>query len=77
MEEYGLNQKEAYEILYEKYYICMRLTQSFVEIGTREKIHNSFKEEKDETKNQTNDLLIKQLKKNRNQKHRREMVTVK
>lgn len=45
---YELSQKEAYEILYEKYYIRMRLTQDYVEIGIREKIHNSFKEEKNE-----------------------------
>lgn len=45
-EEYNLNQKEAYEILYEQYYICMRLVQSFVEVETREKIHNMFKHEK-------------------------------
>lgn len=45
MNEYEISQKEAYEVLYEKYYICMRLIQSFVEIETREKIHNSFKEE--------------------------------
>lgn len=51
METYNLSQKEAYEILYEKYYISMRLVQSYVEIETREKIHNSFKEDKNETKN--------------------------
>ena len=51
MNEYNLNQKEAYEVIYEKYYICMRLSQSFVEIETREKIHQSFKEDKNETKN--------------------------
>lgn len=51
MNEYNLSQKEAYEILYEQYYICMRLSQSFVEIETRERIHNSFKEDKNETKN--------------------------
>ena len=43
MDEYNLNQKEAYEILYEQYYICMRLAQSFVEVEARERIHNSFK----------------------------------
>lgn len=46
MKEYDLNQKEAYELLYKKYYIAMRLTQNYVEIEAREKIHNSFKEEK-------------------------------
>lgn len=51
MTEYNLNQKEAYEVIYEKYYICMRLSQAYVEIDVREKIHNSFKEEKNETKN--------------------------
>lgn len=50
-DEYNLSQKEAYELLYEKYYIRMRLTQSFVEIETRDKIHQSFKEEKNENKN--------------------------
>lgn len=49
--EFNLNQKEAYEILYEKYYTCMRLTQPYVEIEKREKIHNLFKEEQNETKN--------------------------
>lgn len=50
--EYELSQKEAYEILYEQYYLCMRLTQSFVEIEKREKIHNLLnKENNDETKN--------------------------
>lgn len=51
MEQYNLSQKEAYEVLYEKYYIQMRLAQSFVEIEARERIHNSFKEDKNETKN--------------------------
>lgn len=46
MNEYNLSQKEAYEIIYEKYFICMRLSQSFVEIEAREKIHQAFKEEK-------------------------------
>lgn len=45
MENYELNQKEAYELLYEKYFIRMRLSQNFVEVETREKIHNSFKKE--------------------------------
>lgn len=43
--EYEVSQKEAYEILYEKYFICMRLTQSFVEVDARNRIHESFKEE--------------------------------
>lgn len=52
MREYELSQKEAYEVLYEQYYLCMRLTQSFVEIEKREKIHNILsRENKDETKN--------------------------
>lgn len=45
IENYELNQKEAYELLYEKYFIRMRLTQNFVEIEAREKIHNSFNKE--------------------------------
>lgn len=45
MENYELNQKEAYELLYEKYYIRMRLSQNFVEVEAREQIHNSFKKE--------------------------------
>lgn len=61
MREYELSQKEAYEILYEQYYLCMRLTQSFVEIDTRERIHKILKREEadDEAKNQTNDLSNK------------------
>lgn len=51
MSEYNLSQKEAYEILYEQYYISMRITQPYVEIEVRERIHNSFKEDKNETKN--------------------------
>ena len=52
MREYELSQKEAYEVLYEQYYLCMRLTQSFVEIEKREKIHNILnRENNDETKN--------------------------
>lgn len=51
MEEYNLSQKEAYEVLYERYYTSMRLVQGFVEIEARERIHNSFKEDKNETKN--------------------------
>lgn len=43
MNEYGLNQKEAYELIHEKYYIRMRLTQSYVEVETRDEIYNSFK----------------------------------
>ena len=45
--EYELNQKEAYELLYENYYICMRLVESYVEIEAREKIHNSFKKKEE------------------------------
>lgn len=45
MENYDLNQKEAYELLYEKYYTRMRLCQNYVEVEKREKIHNSFKKE--------------------------------
>lgn len=45
MREYEISQKEAYEVLYEKYFICMRLTQSFVEVDARNRIHESFKEE--------------------------------
>lgn len=57
MREYNLSQKEAYEVLYEQYYLCMRLTQSFVEIDARERIHNILKRgEENEAKNQTNDL---------------------
>lgn len=51
MKEYNLSQKEAYEVIYEQYYICMRLSQSFVEIEARDKIHSSFKGENNETKN--------------------------
>lgn len=51
MREYNLTQKEAYEVLYEQYYICMRITQPYVELETRDRIHNSFKEDKNETKN--------------------------
>lgn len=51
MREYDLSQKEAYEILYENYYVSMRLVQSYVEIETREKIHNLLKEVNNETKN--------------------------
>lgn len=48
MKNYELNQKEAYEILYEQYYLCMRLTQPYVEVEAKERIHNSFKEDKNE-----------------------------
>lgn len=51
MKEYDLNQKEAYEVLYEQYYLCMRLTQNYVEIEARQRIHDSYKEDKNETKN--------------------------
>ena len=51
MKEYELSQKEAYEILYENYYISMRLVQRYVEVDKREKIHNLLKEVNNETKN--------------------------
>lgn len=51
MKEYDLSQKEAYEILYENYYISMRLVQNYVEIEARERIHNLMKEVNNETKN--------------------------
>lgn len=52
MKEYDLSQKEAYEILYENYYISMRLVQNYVEIEARERIHNLLKSEvNNETKN--------------------------
>ena len=44
MKEYELSQKEAYEILYENYYISMRLVQRYVEVDKKEKIHNLLKE---------------------------------
>lgn len=47
MKNYELSQKEAYELLYEKYFIRMRLSQNFVEIEAREKIHNSFNKEEE------------------------------
>ena len=43
MNEYNLSQKEAYELIHKKYYMRMRLTQSFVEIEKRNEIYNSFK----------------------------------
>lgn len=43
IKEYDLNQKEAYELIHEKYYIRMRLTQSYVEVEKRNEIYNSFK----------------------------------
>nr|DAG78029.1 MAG TPA: hypothetical protein [Microviridae sp.] len=45
IKEYELSQKEAYEVLYENYYISMRLVQQYVEVEAREKIHNLFKKE--------------------------------
>lgn len=45
MKEYELSQKEAYELIHKKYYIRMRLTQSYVEIEKRNEIYNSFKSE--------------------------------
>lgn len=44
VEEYGLNQKEAYEEVYKRYYYRLRIIQDKVEIEAREKIHNEFKE---------------------------------
>lgn len=44
MKEYDLSQKEAYEVLYENYYISMRLVQNYVEVEARERIHNMLKE---------------------------------
>lgn len=43
MKEYELTQKEAYAILYENYYISMRLVQNYVEVEERERIHNLMK----------------------------------
>lgn len=43
MDEYKLSQKEAYELIHKKYYLRMRLTQSYVEIEKRNEIYNSFK----------------------------------
>lgn len=51
MNQFGLNQKEAYEEIYKRYYIRMMLVKDKVEIEAREKIHNSLKGVKDETKN--------------------------
>ena len=51
MKEYNLTQKEAYEIIYEQYYLCMRLSQSYIEIDKREEIHNILKGANNETKN--------------------------
>lgn len=45
MKEYELNQKEAYAVLYENYYISMRLVQNYVEVEERERIHNMLKKE--------------------------------
>lgn len=44
MREYGLNQKEAYEEIYKRYYYRMIIVKDKVEIEAREKIHNSVKE---------------------------------
>lgn len=46
VETYGLNQKEAYEELYKKYYMRMMIVKDRVEIDAREKIHNDVKEDK-------------------------------
>lgn len=47
MREYELSQKEAYAVLYENYYISMRLVQNYVEVEEREKIHNMFRKEEE------------------------------
>lgn len=44
MQQFGLNQKEAYEEVYKRYYYRMMIVRDKVEIELREKIHNSFKE---------------------------------
>lgn len=44
MKTYELSQKEAYEVIYEQYYLCMKLTQPYVEIEAQKRIAN-FKEE--------------------------------
>lgn len=51
MKEYNLSQKEAYEVIYEQYYLCMRVSQSYVEVEKREEIHSIYKGERNETKN--------------------------
>lgn len=43
MNQFGLNQKEAYEEIYKRYYYRMMIIKDKVEIEAREKIHNSFK----------------------------------
>lgn len=48
MKEYGLNQKEAYEEIYKRYYYRMMIVRDKVEIEAREKIHNSIKEANNE-----------------------------
>lgn len=48
MKEYELSQKEAYAVLYENYYIAMRLVQNYVEVEERERIHNMFRKEEAE-----------------------------
>lgn len=44
MKEFGLNQKEAYEYLHERYYIRMKMTQDYVELEKREAIYKAYKE---------------------------------
>lgn len=44
MEQFGLNQKEAYEEVYKRYYYRMMIIKDKVEIEKREKIHAEFKE---------------------------------
>lgn len=48
MEEYNMSQKDSYEIIYQKYFVCMRLTQPFVEVEARGKIHNMMRGEENE-----------------------------
>lgn len=50
MNQFGLSQKEAYEEIYKRYYYRMMIVKDKVEIEAREKIHNSIKEFKDESK---------------------------
>ena len=49
MKEYDLNQKEAYELIHERYYIRMMLTKSYVEIEARDRIYKSFKTKEGES----------------------------
>lgn len=45
MKEYQMSQKEAYETIHEAYYTRMMLTKDYVELETREKIYQNFKNE--------------------------------